>query len=218
MAYKPPVGAICELRMWCTQLGQAAVNTLHYKVLSIVTGGATDAEIALAMDAFIAPLMKAILANTATYKGCSIQVINPLPRKVYQYSTGNAGVGTAGAVPLPAQVSGISFMAAANAGPAYRGRQYWPFPALADSTTGGLPSSSYATRIGLLTTALIQDETVVGAAGTTVLRPVIWHLKAGAGGVPAARSSDEIVTFGTETKFATQRKRGIFGRPNVSPF
>jgi len=219
MAYKPVINDVLELKIWSVQGSQAAVNTIHYKVPTApITGGATDAEIILAMEAFIAPLMKAILANTATYKGCSIQAIYPKPPKVYQYSTAGQGVGTAGAIALPTQASGIAFVQTAKAGPAFRGRVYWPFPAAADNETTGLPTAGYLTREGNLVAALFQDETVVGGTGTTVLRPVIFHRKANKGATTTANGTDDITASGTEKKWATQKKRGIFGRPNVTPF
>jgi hypothetical protein len=207
------VGNILTLRAWCTQGNQASVNTFHYRVDASSGLGCTTGEIADEFSTLIGTTMKGLLNNVAFYNGVQCYV-NQLPLPLPQDSTLSSGQGTGGATSLPPQSCGLTEWDTNFAGPANRGRTYWPFPSTAEDSTGGVPGASY---ISVLATfgGLLITHTLFGTLGNTCnVTFVLKHGKNKAGTIPAP---SPIVNSTAIAKWATQKRRSAFGRPNVSP-
>lgn len=209
-SYKPVLGDQLEMRIYCYTPSQISVNTIHYYVPTVpVTFGATVLEIAFVLNAIIAPLFKGLIASTARYRGLSLQKINA-PARVPEVAKTLDGPGTGSSGLTPTQVCGIVHFKTSLAGPANRGRLYLPFVDLSDVTSAGAPGAAYITAINTLFTALGTSDTIVGAGGSTRIDMTIRH-KAN----PLVNTPVESIEPGT--KFATQRKRGMYGRTNATP-
>jgi hypothetical protein len=171
------------------------------------------------MDSVIAPVYKPLLANVAEYKGVQVSI----NRSTFPYRQINlpvaqntgAGVGTGGAIPMPKQTAGLLRFQTLNAGPAGRGRWYLPFPPQDADSGGGTASAAY-----VLALLALGGEVGVGislsASGRTAIlvRALVHNPPKGGGPVPVP---SPVVDFVGSPFWATQKRRGSFGRTNKSP-
>lgn len=106
------------------------------------------------------------------------------------------------------QVSGIITWYTDLGGPQYRGRSYVPFPSLDTVDVDGLPTVTYNTQLATLA-ASIFSITTVGVGGATItIKPIIYH---------RATNTDATITdYRVRGLFATQKRRGNYGRLNSS--
>lgn len=212
MAQLLALGDIIRLRIGCYTATQAAINTIHYKVIEVNGASASDADAALLFNATLAPLMKNLMSVEANYQGVSVQRIYPGTPTVPQQSVSLSGPGLIAGTILPTQVSGIISFRTALAGRSQRGRMYIPFPA-EDSSLSGIPVAAYETALGNLAAQLVVSSLLIpGTMGpdNCRLQTVLWHR--------ATNSSDPINAYKVRAKFATQRKRGEYGARNIPPF
>lgn len=209
MAIVLAAGYMCKLQAVVQDGGQVAINTFHYKVTGVGAPALTDADFAVYFDNQIAADMKAIIYNGATYKGSLCQVILPLPVTIPQIATAGAGTGTSGVNALPKQSCGLTSWKTALGGRKYRGRTYWPFMGTAMVTGDGVPSAGAQTLLANATVAVLNlTAPNVGGRSATVQLSV-FHRSDG--------TSTPITTGLIKPAFATQRRRGDFGRLNSSP-
>ena len=184
---------------------QLGLNIHYFRVVTVTGGVATTAAHLPAIDGNIAPVMTAAMSSTAFYRGTSFQKLTPLPRSDPAIVVVNAGAGTSGAQLLPTQVAGIWTKVTDNVGRSNRGRSYVPFPATTFlHATLGIPAAGYAGKLADIATFFsgLETFTVAGVA----LR-IQWILK------PQPVPKD-VVDWRVLNQFATQRRRGMFGRTN----
>ena len=196
-----------------SQLGnQTGENVRHFLVAAISGVAPTEGQFNTAMDAIIAGFQKPLMTSLASYIGTDIQ--NITGARPYPIATGtvaNTGPGTSGAVPIPAQVSGIYTMTTNLTGRAQRGRSYIPFPSTADNAVGanGIPNAGYLAALTTLAD-FATGTTVVAAGGVNVT--IDW------GVYHHATFSLTLSTgFTARASWATQRRRGDYGRTNATP-
>ncbi len=221
MAQALAVGNFVKARIWCSSAlgnGQASVNTLWYVVGAIGTPASTDQDVATTLDALIAAQMKGLICNISTYKGVQAQICSPvLPFRatyVAQGAIGNAGAGTAGANGLPPQTSGLISFQSALANVQNRGRFYIPFPAQLDDSGGGAPTGGYVARANALAVNVAAGlAPTTGGRTATLVRVLVHRLNKAGLAIPAT----PVISSNASTLWATQRRRGDFGRQNVSP-
>lgn len=202
-------GDILEHRVWCSDGVQAAVNVRHYEVSSVVGGAVTDQDVATYMDGQLSPLYGALINNHATYNGVQLTKIFPNPPAVPVSSTVGSGVGVGGADALPLQVAGLLSLKTGFSGRAYRGRLYIPFPSQSGCNTQGGQGIGYQTAAVNLALAYTAAPTITVGASSLKISPVIWHRST------ATRTL--VTSVGASPRWATQRRRGDYGRPNSSP-
>lgn len=207
------VGNIVTFRIWCTDAEQASVNTLRYQVISQTGSGGTLLQAATAFDAGISAIMTTLLNNNAEYKGVQAYV-NQVPLPAPAVSTTGTGFGTGGANAMSRQTAGLIGWKTNFAGPAFRGRMYIPFPSTSEDAVGGVPSTVYTTDLDNFATALISFGTVGSGGNTSTLQFVIAHTV----GKSGIRPAPSVIASGAGTgKWATQKRRGSYGRANSSP-
>jgi hypothetical protein len=205
------VGDFFSLKAVCRDTEQVAINRFWYRVQTVGGSPLTDQDVATYADTFVGPDYKAFLNNNAEYRGVLVQVVRGADTFIAAVGNANAGFGTAGPTSLPRQTAGITSWYTALGGRRYRGRTYWPFPAAQDDTGDGAPSVGYATRIDTAAGhfAVFNAYGVGGRFASFQL--VILHRKV----LPT--QWDAIQTRFTRTVWATQRKRGAYGKANRSP-
>ncbi len=202
-------GNIIQFRVWCLDSEQASVNTFNFTAGTLVGGPITVQNCVDAFNALIAPLYKPILTSVATYRGVQGRVINRLPLETEDFTIASSGAGTGSATPNPRQVAGITTWVTGFAGPGHRGRTYWPFtPADADSAPGE-PSGAYKTNAGTLSLAITSFASVTSGGSSIALQHGL-KVKAGPLLIP-------ISGYTVQPKWATQQRRGSYGRANTSP-
>jgi hypothetical protein len=214
----PPVlltnGMVLQMRVWASDSVQASVNTFHYLVQSPITGTPTDQDFFTKWAQDFVPLYKSLLSAKATIEGCTGQVVSKPIGLLFKDAT-QAGLGSFGPDAAPWQVSGITSWGTAFGGRAFRGRTYFPFVATLAVNTAGHPSDAYITAMGLFSDAFVGATSWILAQGTAVIIPVIKHRKNKDGITPI----ETPIVHGTVSRlFATQKRRGDYGRPNISPF
>lgn len=206
------VGNVYESLTVCTASDQASVLVMHWLCNTKIGTGATDAQIATQLDAVFFPVMKPLISTLTTYRGVGVRKRFPLPLGSLSSTIANLAAGTGSASLLPRQVSGIITARTALAGKSYRGRLYIPFPGTGDldGTILAKPIASYQTRLNALGAALLPGFTAGVGGNTNSFAPVIFSKKLSA--------STPITQFLGQLLWATQRRRGGFGRPNPPPF
>lgn len=214
MAQAILVNDLVLVKAWTVASEQAAVNRVWYQAVSQAGNGGSDADLANVLDPILGPLYKAAIYNTANYRGIQVQIYRNGQPFAWVSQAGAAGVGTNGAIALPRQASGIFSVTTTLAGPAFRGRMYIPFPSTSADVGGGTPTGTYLTQVQAIGTAWLAQRTVGSGGNTTVLNPVIVHKVAA--GQPAIVPSFWTNAIGI-AKFATQRRRGSYGKANSSP-
>lgn len=208
------VNDVITFRVWSAVAEQAAVNTFHYQVVGVTGAGADLSDAAGAFDSLIASSYKLLLQNNAQYRGVQAYV-NHLPLPQAQISIVNAGAGTGGTVGQSRQTCGLSKWLTDFAGPAYRGRTYWPFPPTADDSGIGVPSAPYVVDLQTITVLMFLFFTIPGTvSGSVSIRMVLKHGENKAGVTPAPTP---ITSLFVDPAWATQKRRGSFGRANSSP-
>jgi hypothetical protein len=150
-----------------------------------------------------------LLANNARYVGVALQRLSPLPLSVVITDNTNQANGTGGANELPLQVSGIVTLKTNLAGRANRGRMYIPFPPVAAQGTDGHPTNGYVTAVDTLAAIAILPQTVGTAPNQVVLTPVVYHKR--------LNTTTDITDKVARQRWATQRRRGDYGKPNPIP-
>lgn len=214
------VGQYVQLRVWCTQTlaRQASVNSAWYVVSAVGASPALDTDFATQMDSTVGPAMKAIINVGAVYNGCQAIIHSQIPPypalAVPAQATANAGAGTAGPTPCPFQTCGILRFQTDRPGPSGRGRWYLPFPSTLDQDINGFPTAAYITDALALGGEVGVGISVSASGRTAVLVRALVHGKNKLGVYPAP---SPVVDFTIDPVWGTQKRRGSFGRTNVSP-
>lgn len=195
---------------------QVSMNRIYFLV-NTVAGNPTDQDATAALDTATATTFPGILSSAATYHGMYGQLVRPriAPATGYQLfaqvvSTVNAGPGTRGATLLPTQVRGIWRWTVALAARGLNCRFYAPFPSTSDNTTGIGPVALYQGALASLATALLGPLPIGSGGNTAVLNPVDFDTTHGV--------KNFFRGYSVHGRWATQRRSGPYGRPNVAPF
>lgn len=210
MATTLALGDVVRLRVASYTANQQGINVIHYRVSTSNGSGQTDLQVATAIDSNLESRYKAVLSVAARYRGVSVQKIRPLPVAFPQVVVANDGVGTVAGDMLATQVSGIVTSITNLAGPKYRGRVYIPFPGEGSSDANGIPTNAYVGNIDDIGDELFSPLSIGVAPNDIVLQPVIFHR--------ATNTFTDITGWVSRQKWATQRRRGSYGKTNPTPF
>lgn len=203
-------GNVIQLRAFVRLGDQTAITVRHYLCTSHTGNGASIANAASSFNNLIATNLKALLTNQASFRGTGAQKIWPLPLSLPSLSSANQDDGSAGPDPLPQQVCGFFNMKTAYGGRSQISRVYVPYPDEADNDANTFrPTTGYMTRLGAAAANFITPFTAGAGADTSNLAPVVYHR--------GTHGSDFILTATAKQLWATQRRRGSFGRTNASP-
>ncbi len=190
---------------------QSSTTRRAWKVASITGAGIVQfLDVATALDTLWGPDFIALLTNAATYNGTRVRRLDPVNVDQWETMNAGAGAGTAGATALPSQTCGLLKVSGNTIGKHGQGRIYLPFPASADDTGAGLPTAGYLTRADTLGLDVVSPLSVVVGGTTALLLPGLWNT--------LARAFTSINKFLSEGAWATQMRRGAFGRFNRPPF
>lgn len=213
------IGDLVRIRFWCAATDQAAVNTLYFMVLASSGTPGTDLDAAINMDENMGPFYKAMMPSSVSYQGCEAGIVKK-PALSVQIARGQAGAGTDGTVALPRQITSLVHYRTANAGRRYRGRSYLPFPPVGAAELDGTMTAAYAVKVALwtaqLSTITFWNNPYTVPTGFTTVAQVIPHfLRKGEVGPEIPPTFTTAIQ--PDDRFATQRRRGSFGRTNASP-
>jgi len=207
-----PIGGIVRAVTYCTKPGQVSTNTHKWQLVSLSSGSSFSSnQFTINYDLNMSGVYKAVLSNEAKYYGTQVYLMNPIglpPRP--DSINGNTDFGTAGAGLLPTQSSGLITLRSSTLGKIGAGRTYIPFPTPVDNETNGSPTVDYVSRLLDIGDFLKTNFLVVDGGVTATFRPCLYR-----GGTDTPRFIEERVA---RDAWATQRRRGDFGRLNANPF
>lgn len=211
----PTVTAVPRLRVTLVSSfrDQIAINVLHYcntPRVSVAFDETDLANFASIVSPFLAAKLKPCMVQTAKYLGMRVRHLAALPADDQEVTTtlGN-GFGTFDSVnAAPSQVCGLIKKKTATVGRRGRGRMYVPFPAQEAAAADDTVATAYDDALQDLAVALdtIQEVDPFGST-SLVFEPCLIFRDSPAGVLP-------ITSHIPRGGFATQRRRGYFGRPN----
>jgi hypothetical protein len=192
---------------------QLSLTGAHY--LCTILGAAipTLGEIATACATAWGANFKALISQDATYRGVGVRRISPTPASAPAYDDTGNGAGTVVGSVTAKQVAGLISKGSVLAGRRYRGRMYTPFVSSTDVLAAGHPAAAFVQGLNDLANLMGPAFTVTIGGAVTTLDMVLWH-QPGKTPVPAPTV---VATLKGSGAFATQRRRGDFGRKNVTP-
>lgn len=204
---------VISFRTWAVDNEQAAVCTVNWLCSGIAGTGGTLTQAAVAFDAAIAAAWKGVMNSGAEYRGVQAY-LNVIPLPAFATGNANAGAGTLTGNAMARQATGLLRWTTLNAGPAFRGRLYLPFPSVGIDDPGGVPANTYIAAGNVVGADMLGFTTFGSGGNTSTGYCVLLHRKNKAGVVPAPT---QIVLGACQPKWATQKRRGSYGRPNSSP-
>jgi len=203
---------ILEVTTYCTLFEQVGINVLHYSVSGIVGAGRTQQEVCDLLDTRWKGFMVELISSEASADGLTIQNLSQ-PTVPPSVSANAAEVGLVGGHPLPRQTAGFIRKRSQFAGRRGTGRMYAPF-ATEDSNDPnfGAPSNGYVNSLQQFADGMMPLATFDLGVGMDRI-----GLQSGVYS-PTDVLFTPMLKATAVQKWATQRRRGSFGRPEVSPF
>ena len=191
------------------ETGGECFNIFNFGINNPVVGTVTDLAAVEIMDGILAPLYKALMAPSSTYDGIEGSIVNRSPKPASVFYNGSTGPGLVGSKNLAGQTAGIISWTTAFAGRAFRGRSYIPNLADGWKLATGIPSSFFQTAMLALGAAIITQSafTDLGASAPCVL--ILFHRR--------TLGFNLILGLHVPLKFATQRRRGNYGKNRIPP-
>lgn len=173
-------------------------------------GNVTFQDLATFLDGAWANAYINIMGNDANYQGTRVRRVWPPNTDAWRDETSNAGAGTAGTTMLPTQTCGLARLFSDTLGKHGEGRQYIPFPAAANNDPHGVPNAGYKTLVTNIIAVLAQIQTVSGSGSKQFqFWPSLYNHVSN---VPT------LITAGLPAvSWATQKRRGAYGRANLPP-
>lgn len=203
-----PVNDVIEAVVVSQQQEQAGLCVLHYRVASVTPPEPTILSIATQLDSELHVAWKAMMNGVAQYLGVSAQRVFPLPPGLRVGASPNSGPGTALGEAMPKQVTGFVKRLSFAGGRRGRGRNYIPFPAEGDNDADSTPTAGYIGRLDALASILDNVITVTEAGGELTLQPGVFSRT-------APITIFDVAVVESVDRWATQRRRGDFGRTNI---
>ncbi len=208
MSTSVAVGEVYGVRAVCILGAQVSINTVSYRIVSPLVGSILDTDIANHYAAAYASFLAPMLCNDAFFRGVIVFRRLPTPQPVAAKALAITA-GTGGAVALPKQTCGLLSAQTSLSGRAQRARFYVPFPSQSSNQLDGVPTVGYKAELSALLGVAYTNLNLVVGGNSVNLDPVVWH--------KSTHTSDMIQTSNISTLWATQRRRGDFGRVNASP-
>jgi len=208
VAYNVQPGDIVQITNYCQAGDQVAVNVFNYLVSSITGGGPDLAACAGTFGDVVKDFYRACMGATASWLGTKASVYGANPQPMPGFYA-NHGVGTGSGDLLPRATCGLIQWQTDYTGKSYRGRTYVPFPCEGLSGSDGEPTAGYLTAIDNLASAIITLNEFVSEFATATIALIInsRHLN----------TFSAVRTASFPQKWATQHRRGDYGRIFVSP-
>lgn len=203
---------IVQFTTYCRQNEQLGINVFHYRVSNVpapnvfTLGHLMDWISNVGIDT----QLTAMISSSARFEGFGAQVIFPVKSIAYFDNTG-AGPGARAFDALPRQAAGFFRKRADVPGRRKSGRVYIPFPCEDDNLPDGTPSGDYRGLVTGLAIKMVSQPVVTLAGQDYRAVPIIYHRA-------APVNSPTWSNYFVPAKWASQRRRGSFGRADTLPF
>lgn len=202
---------ISEVLIYSATHTQLAVLRRHHLVTALPGGVVSFVDVAAALSTAWATAYKALVENSTSFRGVRVRRIFPAGNDAWAISTADAGPGTAGNGALPLQTAGLITFAGPALGAKGEGRQYLPFPSVTDNLASGRPSPGYKLAATALGALIVADQDIsVGGVVFGTIRHVNFNI--------TTHATVRLNTVLRVGEWATQKRRGDYGRANRIPF
>lgn len=162
-------------------------------------------------DLGMAAIIKDVLSEDAFYYGSQLYYQTPVgPRPRPAHTVSNQGTGNNASHALPSQDCGLVSLYTDILGKTGQGRIYTPFPPVDALETDGTVTVAFQGILDDVGAYMITPRVVTDGGITATFNACLYT----PGGDPPKLFTSYIV----RGAFATQRKRGAFGRLNQRPF
>lgn len=211
-SFSIPIGGIVRAVTYCQKAGQVAVNQHKWQLTNLTSGTAFSSnQFTINYDVAMAALYNPLMYVDANYYGTQVYLLNPIglpprPDSINVNTTPGTGPGSF----LPTQTCGLISLRSATLGKIGAGRTYLPFPYGDANSPDGVPTAAYQTNAAFLAGFLESNFVVIDGGVTATFRPCLYR-----GGTDTPRFIEEATVSGS---WATQRRRGDYGRLNKVPF
>lgn len=189
--------------------GEEAFVIMNYVIGTITGGTIADQDFADQASMFYSSLIVTIMPSTCYYDGVivSLPARSPQPASV-KSNLGN-GSGSSGSQVANTQATALISLPSGLSGQKNRGRSYLPFVTATFIGTDGFPTSGFQTLLLTIAAAFaaFQGFTVGGASAT--FNQVIYHA--------ALKIWTYVYLWVAKRRFATQRRRGNYGKNRTPP-
>lgn len=213
---------LVRVRLFNRRVDQVSVNVLHYYLVNNTGVGADLVDVANKVFSEWITAMQGDLTLDVRLLGCTAQKVMPAPVSMQVRSTVASVSGLSNTNTGPGQLSSlIRLISPAEPRPKARfGRVYMPFPGAAYIGADGTPSAAWLAAVEAFRAAVITPILLVGAgANTSTLRCSLYHRAwEDDAGVVHPETYTPVTVSSVTDGFATQRRRGYYGRTNASPF
>lgn len=199
---------VFEVTIFSSFLNQVSANVLAYKVSSVSVGEVQPYDMAVGYWDSVDELYAECMSFNAVALGVKLRDLTPGNTNAPVYYRSDED-GTITGDPLPGQISGLISWRTALIGKKGIGRSYIPFPAESDNQVSTTPSNNYIDRLTNLAGTLIGPGFTAGDADVTLALQIHNRQEA---------TFQPVTSYITRRAWATQRRRGSFGRPNAIPF
>lgn len=195
---------------WCEGAKQLGINTVRFLIATATPGGPIDSQdFSEALSDNVAVLYKAVLDTSCKYLGLSVQ---DFPARTWypDFSNSSQGFGSVAGNDAPSQVSGLISFKTQYGKPSGRGRIYVPFPSVTSNGADGLPTTAYLDELQVLASLFESTITVTMSSQIVTMNAIVTN-STGTGPTKFINKATAV------QKWATQRRRGSYGRLNTIP-
>jgi len=210
MATNMAVNDIVQIRLLTSLPPQIAFNLLYFKILTI-SGTPTLENQSGNLATQIIPAYKQLISQSAVFRGIGVSRLTPNPTSEFP-DVSQAGVGGSASDTLPSQTTGVLKYVDGGRGASHRGRIYLPFPTETFSDALGIPTNPYLANITTFAAILFAGITTVNGINGAGWQWVMRHRK------PVPNTYSAVSNYFAVQKWARQKRRGMYGKPNVPPW
>jgi len=202
---------ILEVKAYNWASGQLGLNVGHFIVTGLTSGTPTTAALAAEMDGPFATAYKPAMSFNADHIGIGVRLLDPTVSYPEWQNGDSAGPGTDTGDMMPTAICGIITKKTAIIGRAGRGRVYVPFPSEMRNSDDGHPTAGYTVLLNAVASlwCAVWTPTIPTVVGLE-LSPIVFHR--------ASFTSDLITGSISRSLWATQHRRGDYGKGNPRPF
>lgn len=171
---------------------------------------ATDADVAVQFDSDLSTALKGMLSEDWAYDGVEVSLISRSPKPVTQIVNTGAGPGIVVSPTANTQATGLLTLLTTFAGRAYRGRLYMPGVWVGAISAGlGFPTTDYVSGLAALGVLLVAFGDISVGFRSSSISWGVYHR--------VAHEISQVVTTLARLRFATQRRRGNYGKNRTPP-
>jgi hypothetical protein len=191
---------------------QLGLNILHCYVTATTDPTETEQNFADALSLALSVPYRAIMSTQAAYLGIQLFNSATVPTPFPTTSVNGSGPGGVGVQVMPGQVTGMITKQTSRIGRANRGRMYIPFPDVTSSVNvPPVPSALYTTRLDNIASITSGTLLVVTFGAVNITLQWILHKN-------VLLDTNWVTSTVSRRAWATQRRRGDYGRKNSLPF